>query len=357
MSDPKFVHLRVHTEFSLSDGLVRVKGLVKAAAENQMPAVAVTDHVNFFALVKFYKAALGAGVKPICGSDVYLYDPQNPDQPLNRLTLLVMNAEGYRNLMELISLAYEKGQNYIIDKAVVLREWVIEKSGGLIALSGAKEGEVGRAILADKGNAQQVLEDWMSVFNDRFYLEVQRTNRIGDEEVIHGSVALARATGCPLVACNDVMFLQEDEFEAHEVRVCINQGRVYDDPTRPKAYSESQYFKSTEEMQALFSDIPSALSNTVEIAKRCNIDIELGTYYLPKYPVPEGMLMDDFFRQVSLEGLEERLEVILDRDDPEYDAKRQVYIERLDFELDIIIQMGFPGYFLIVMDFIKWGKD
>jgi len=357
MSDPKFVHLRVHTEFSISDGLVRVKDLIKAAAANQMPAVSVTDNTNLFALIKFYKAALGSGVKPICGSDLLLYNPEFPDQPPTRLTLLVMNAEGYRNLMELISLAYEKGQNHIIDKAVVLPEWVEEKSAGLIALSGAKDGEIGRAILSGKGQAQAVLERWMSVFKDRFYLEIQRTDRANDETIVHASVELAKATGCPLVACNDVMFLKEDEFEAHEVRVCINQGRVYDDRTRPKAYSESQYFKSIDQMAELFSDIPSALSNTVEIAKRCNIEIEIGTYYLPKYPVPEGMLMDDFFRKVSFDGLDDRLAIILDRDDPEYDAKRQVYIDRLNFELEIIIQMGFPGYFLIVMDFIQWGKD
>ena len=357
MADPKFVHLRVHTEFSLVDGLVRVKELVKAAKSNAMPAVAMTDQVNLFALVKFYKAALGAGVKPICGSDMWVYDPEQPELPPSRLTLLVNNGKGYRNLMELISLAYEQGQNYVLDKAVVTKEWIAAKSEGLIALSGAKDGDIGRAILADNGSAQSLLESWMQIFPNRFYLELQRTGRAGEEQVVHGSVDLAHATGCPVVATNDVMFVKPDDFEAHEVRVCINQGRVQEDPTRPRDYSEQQYFRSADEMAELFEDIPSALENTVEIAKRCNIDIELGTYYLPKYPIPEGMLMDDYFRKVSYEGLDERLEILLDRQDPDYEAKKKEYYDRLEFELDIIIQMGFPGYFLIVMDFIKWGKE
>ena len=357
MSDPKFVHLRVHTEFSLVDGLVRIKELVKAAQAHSMPAVAMTDQVNLFALVKFYKAALGAGVKPICGCDLWVHDPEQSDAEPTRLTLLVNTGQGYRNLMELISLAYEQGQNAVLDKAVVTKALIAEKSEGLIALSGAKEGDIGRAILSDNGNAQTLLEGWMQVFPNRFYLELQRTGRAGEEQVVHGCVELAHATGCPLVATNDVMFVRPEDFEAHEVRVCINQGRTFDDPTRPKNYSEEQFFRSADEMTELFADIPSALENTVEIARRCNIDIELGTYYLPKFPIPEGILMDDYFRQVSYEGLEERLEIILDKDDPDYEAKRQPYIDRLEFELDIIIQMGFPGYFLIVMDFIMWGKE
>lgn len=357
MTDPKFVHLRVHTEFSLVDGLVRVKELVAAAKADAMPAVGMTDQTNFFGLVKFFKAATGSGIKPICGSDLWVENTDEPGAEPYRLTLLVRNAKGYLNLMELISQAYAEGQNIIPDLAVVKPEWVEAKAEGLIALSGAKKGEVGRAILADKGEAGAVLERWMRVFPESFYLEVQRTGRNGDEQVVHGSVALAKQYGCPLVATNDVMFVKADDFEAHEVRVCINQSRTLEDPTRPKDYSEQQYFRTQEEMIELFSDIPSAVQNSVEIAKCCNIEIEIGTYYLPKYPIPEGMLMDDFFRKVSYDGLEERLEILLDKDDPEYQTKRQAYIDRLEFELDIIIQMGFPGYFLIVMDFIKWGKE
>ena len=357
MTDPKFIHLRVHTEFSLVDGLVRVKELVSAAKNAGMPAVAMTDQTNFFGLVKFFKAATGSGIKPICGADIWVENSDEPTAEPFRLTLLVRNAQGYLNLMELISQAYAEGQNVIPDMALVKPEWVEAKSEGLIALSGAKRGEVGRSILAENGRADEILQYWMKVFPNSFYLEIQRTGRANDEQVVHASVALAKQCGCPLVATNEVMFIKKDDFEAHEVRVCINQGRTLEDPTRPKDYSDQQYFRTQEEMEELFSDIPSAVQNTVAIAKRCNIEIEIGTYYLPKYPIPEGMLMDDYFRKVSFDGLEERLEILLDKSDPEYKSKRQAYIDRLEFELEIIIQMGFPGYFLIVMDFIKWGKE
>ncbi|WP_151702802.1 DNA polymerase III subunit alpha [Nitrincola alkalilacustris] len=358
MTDPAFVHLRVHTEFSLYDGLVKVKQLVAEAARQKMPAVAVTDQTNLYALIKFYKGALGAGIKPICGVDFWVHDPEEPLADPARITLLVRNGRGYRNLMELVSRAYAEGQNLVQDRAVILFDWIAEKSEGLIALSGAREGEIGRALLAGhEAHARQSLQRWMELFPDAFYLEIQRTGRVGDEEVVHGSVELSHETGCPLVATNEVMFLRQDDFDAHEVRVCINQSVTLEDPTRPHAYSDQQYFRTADEMAEIFADIPSALANSVEIAKRCNIELELGVYYLPKYPVPEGMLMDDYFRLVSKEGLEERLEVLLDRDAPDYAEQRKVYEERLDFELDIIIQMGFPGYFLIVMDFIRWAKD
>jgi len=358
MSSPSFVHLRLHTEFSLVDGLVRVKEAVKSAASNGMPAVAVTDHTNLFALVKFFNAATGAGVKPICGTDILIVNEEDPASDPIPMTLLVLNGKGYGNLKELVSRAYAEGQNLIPEKALLKREWIEEQAEGLIALSGAKVGEIGRAIIAGNMDAAREALEWgRRTFPDRFYLEIQRTGRVGDEENVHGCVALAHETGVPLVATNEVMFLTADDFEAHEARVCINQGRTLEDPHRPREYSDQQYFRTAEEMAELFADIPSALENTVEIARRCNIDIELGTYYLPKYPIPEGMLMDDYFRKVSYDGLEERLEILLDKADPEYDSKRQEYIERLKFELDIIIQMGFPGYFLIVMDFIMWGKE
>lgn len=358
MSTPSFVHLRVHTEYSLYDGLVRIKKLVAQAQAAGMPAVAVTDQTNLYALIKFYKAALGAGIKPICGVDFWVVNPQDDRADPFQFTLLIKNRKGYKNLMELVSRAYSEGQNLFPGRAVVRREWIAEKAEGLIALSGATKGDVGRAVLAgNSALAEESLQYWMSIFPDAYYLEVQRTGRPGDEEWLHASVALANQYACPLVATNEVMFLKADDFEAHEARVCINQGRALDDATRPKDYSDQQYFRSADEMARLFSDLPSAIENTLEIARRCSIDVELGTYYLPEYPIPEGMTMDDYFRKVSQEGLEERLSFILRKDDPEYDSKRQVYFERLDFELNIIIQMGFPGYFLIVMDFIQWAKD
>ena len=357
MSEAQFVHLRVHSEFSLVDGLVRVKELVKAAAQHGMPAVGLTDQTNFYALVKFYKAALGAGVKPICGVDFFVVDDENPDLPPFQLTLLVRTGQGYRNLMELVSRAYAEGQNIDLERALIYKSWIAEKAEGLIALSGGRRGELGRMLLGQHPETETCLQQWMSLFPNSFYLEVQRTGRPDEETLLHNTVELARKANCPIVATNEVMFIKADDFEAHEARVCINQSRTLEDPSRPRDYSEQQYFRSTEEMAELFSDLPSALANSVAIAQRCNIEIELGTYYLPRFPIPDGVLMDDYFRHVSKQGLEERLSFLLDRSAPDFEEKRKPYDERLEFELDIIIQMGFPGYFLIVMDFIQWGKD
>jgi len=351
-----FVHLRVHSEFSLVDGLVRIKPLVKALAGMNMPAVAITDQSNMCSLVKFYKAAMGGGIKPICGADLWLAGP-DPDAPLSRICLLAMNAKGYRNLTELISRGWVDGQRNGL--VILERDWIASASEGLIALSAAKEGDIGMALLS--GNveeAQALLRDWMAMFPDRFYVEVQRTNRARDEEYLHAAVALADSLGAPLVATNDVRFIKQTDFDAHETRVCIGEGRVLDDPRRPRNYSDQQYLKSPEEMAELFSDLPEALENTVEIAKRCNIQVQLGKHFLPDFPTPNGMGIDDYLRHVSHEGLEERLAVLWPKETtPDYEQKRQVYLDRLKFELDIIIQMGFPGYFLIVMDFIKWAKN
>ncbi|MDT3718507.1 DNA polymerase III subunit alpha [Pseudomonas oryzihabitans] len=351
-----FVHLRLHTEYSLVDGIVRVKGLVKAAEAAGMPAVAVTDQGNLCSLVKFYKAAMGAGIKPIAGADIWLAGLDS-DAPLTRMSLLVMNAKGYRNLTELLSRGFQEGQRE--GQIIIQRDWVKEASEGLIALSGAKEGEIGLALLeGDLALADRLFAEWQAVFQDRFYLEVQRTERAGDEEHLHAAVALADRCGGALVATNDVRFLKPEDFEAHETRVCIGEGRPLDDPRRERKYSDQQYLKSAAEMAELFSDLPEALENTVEIAKRCNIEIQLGKYFLPNFPIPNGMTINDYLRHVSFEGLEERLAVLWPRETtPNYEEKRQEYVDRLNFELDIIIQMGFPGYFLIVMDFIKWAKN
>lgn len=350
-----FVHLRLHTEYSLVDGLVRVKPLVKAVAGLKMPAVAVTDQGNMCSLVKFYKSAMGAGIKPLCGADLWLAS-RTEDGPLTRMTLLAMNAKGYRNLTELVSRGFVEGQRN--GEVIIEREWVKQAAEGLIALSGAKEGEVGHALLdGEPALAEALLMEWREVFPGRFYLEVQRTSRVNDEEHLHAAVDLASRTATPLVATNDVRFLKQEDFEAHETRVCIGEGRTLDDPRRPRNYSDQQYLKTAEEMADLFSDLPEALENTVEIAKRCNIEVQLGKYFLPNFPIPAGMTIDDYLRKVSFEGLDDRLAVLLPTDTPDYDEKRQVYLDRLNFELDIIIQMGFPGYFLIVMDFIKWAKN
>jgi len=352
----KFVHLRVHTEFSLSKGLVRIKPLLKKLIADQVPAIAITDQSNLCAAVKFYKSMRGGGIKPLIGVDVWLENEDEPEKP-SCLTLLAMNDKGYLNITELVSKSFTAGQ--YSGKAIVQREWLIAAAEGLIVLSGAKDGEIGRALLA--GRKEQAVERtkfWMGVFPNSFYLELHRTNRQDDEEVLHLSVELAREINCPVVATNDVQFLYAEDFEAHESRVCISDGEILDNPNREKLYSEDQSLKSVDEMVELFQDIPEAIENTVEIAKRCNVDIRLGECFLPQYPVPDGMSMDEFFRELCRESLEERLAIIhANCPADKLEENREPYFDRLKFELDIILQMGFPGYFLIVMDFIQWAKN
>jgi len=350
-----FVHLRVHSEYSMVDGLVRIKPLVSRVAELGMPAVGVTEQSNMCSLVRFYKAALAAGVKPIIGADLWLENPDEPEHPF-RLTLLARNRDGYRNLTEIVSLGYTDGQRY--GKPIIEKRWLESRREGLIALSGARLGDVGKALLAGKEElARERAAYWRDLYPDSYYLELQRTGRPGEEDCLHLSVALAAEMDLPVVATNDVHFLDADDFEAHEARVCIGEGRTLDDPRRERRFSDQQYLRTPEEMIELFSDIPEAIDNTLEIARRCSVEVPLGKYFLPNYPIPEGMTMDEYFRKVAEEGLEKRLETILSKDDPDYEKKRETYYKRLNFELDIIIQMGFPGYFLIVMDFIQWAKN
>jgi len=351
-----FVHLRMHSEFSLIDSMIRIKPLMKALQAEQMPAIALTDQSTMSGMIKFYKAAQSAGIKPICGCDVFIAETTEADATISRMTLLAMDSKGYLNLTELVSRSFQEGQ--IDGKAIIQKQWLADKSEGLIVLSGAAEGEIGRALI-NRGvaEAEQILRYWIGLFGDRFYLEVQRTGRQYDEDCLHLSAQLAQLAKVPIVATNDVMFVSAEDFEAHETRVCINQSMTLDDPRRLKAYSNQQYLRSAEEMQALFVDLPSALENSVQIAKRCNLDIQLGHYSLPNFPVPDGLTMDEFFGKVSRDGLEKRLKVILDAKDPKYQAQRKIFDDRLEFELNIICQMGFPGYFLIVMDFIHWAKD
>jgi len=350
-----FVHLRVHSEYSMVDGLVRVKPLISRVAELGMPAVGLTEQSNMCSLVRFYKAAMGAGVKPIIGADLWLENPEEPETPF-RLTLLARDDDGYRHLTEIISLGYTQGQRY--GKPIICKAWLEARAAGLIALSGAKMGDVGKALLAEKPElARERARYWMELYPNSYYLELQRTERAGDEDCLHLSVELAAELGLPVVATNDVHFLTADDFEAHEARVCIGESRTLDDPRRDRRFSEQQYLRSAEEMIELFSDIPEAVENTIEIARRCSVNVTLGEYSLPNYPIPEGLTIDEYFRKVSEEGLEARLAVTLPKDDPDYDKKREEYYQRLNFELDIITQMGFPGYFLIVMDFIKWAKN
>jgi DNA polymerase-3 subunit alpha len=352
--EPAFVHLRLHSEFSLVDGIVKIKPLVKRLAELGMPATAITDHANLFSLVKFYKAAIGQGIKPIAGADVLIFNPEDPATP-NRLTLLVNNKIGYITLTELISKAYQEGQHQGVP--MLRQEWLVENHTGLIALSGAMAGDIGRAILAENTEAALKLANyWAELFPQRFYLEVQRVGKFDEERYIAGALELAVATGLPVVATNDVRFLYQKDFAAHEVRVCINQSRTLDDNRRPKDYTDQQYLRSTEEMLALFADIPEALANSVEIAKRCNLELTLGKNFLPDFPVPEGMTLADLMATESHKGLAERLVQYPAVGTGTLEENQRVYYERLDIELNVISQMGFPGYFMIVADFIQWAK-
>ena len=344
--EPTFVHLRVHSEFSLTDGLVRVGPLMKSVAAAGMPAVAVTDRNNFFGLIKAYKAAEREGVKLIIGADFEILEE---DERRHQVTFLAQSTEGYRNLTVLISQAYQEGQ--ILGRPLLRRDWIQAKSQGLIALSGGRNGEVGQHLVAGRPQeAVTALQWWMSLFPDRYYLELQRTGRENEEDYLHSAVELASAENCPVVATNEVCFLSPDEYDAHEARVCIGDGRTLNDPRRPRHFSEQQYLRSPEEMAALFEDIPEAIENTFHIAARCSTEIELGKAYLPDFPTPDGVSIEQHLENLSNEGLDKRL-AVLNVDDV------QVYRDRLKFELDIINQMGFPGYFLVVMDFIRWGKS
>ncbi|MBE9525841.1 MAG: DNA polymerase III subunit alpha [Proteobacteria bacterium] len=357
MSKP-FIHLNLHTEFSIVDSIVRLKPLIKAVQDAEMPAIAITDQSNLYALVKLYQACLGAGIKPIIGADLWFENTEDSAKPF-RLLVLCKDNTGYLNLKKLISLSYLQGQH--LGKAIITKNWLSEHSEGLLVLVG-KESDAGQLLLEYKfAEAQACMQFYQSLFPDACYLEIQRTSRKGDEDYLHQAVDLAGELSLPLVASNAVRFLNKEDFSAHDARVCVNQGRILADKKRPKYYSEEQYFKSNEEMSKLFEDIPEAIENTVEIAKRCNVTLHLGENFLPDFPIPEGLSMDEYFRQLSHDGLNKRFPKLLNSTDfennPDCQEQVKTYRERLDIELDVITQMGFPGYFLIVADFIQWSKE
>jgi len=353
MSDPRFVHLRVHSDYSMSDGVAKVKPIIAAAESQGMAAIALTDQNNFCGLVKFYGACHGVGIKPIIGADFWVQTP-GFEKEFCALTIIAMNNDGYQNLTQLISEAYLRG--HIDNRVVIDQDWLIKYNSGLIILSGAKDGDVGKALL--KGNQNQVeslIAFYQQHFEDRYYLELIRTGRAHEERYLHMAVELASIKGLPVVATNQVVFLKQDDFEAHEIRVAIHDGYTLVDPRRPKTYSDQQYLRTEDEMLELFSDIPSAIQNSVEIAKRCNVTIRLHEYFLPNFPTGD-LSIEDFLVAASEKGLEERLAFLFP--DPQVRIeKRGEYDERLAIELKVINQMGFPGYFLIVMEFIQWGKD
>ena len=344
----RFAHLHLHSEYSLIDSTVRIPELVGRCVALGQPAVAITDQNNLFALVKFYKAAEAAGIKPIAGADVLLADA---NEASTRLTLLCRDHDGYLSLSRLLTRAWMEGQRH--DGVVVRPEWLREHNTGLFALAG-RHSEAGRLASAGKHDlAEQWLADWQRHTGERLHLELTRTGRDGEEAFNRFALHASARRGIPVLASNDVRFLGADGFEAHEARVCISTGRVIDDPKRPRDYSAEQFLKSSEQMSELFADAPDAIDNALALATRCNLELKLGTYYLPAFPVPDAHTLDSWIRSEARDGLHKRLEkapLAAGHDRASYEA-------RLDTELDVIIKMGFPGYFLIVADFINWAKD
>ncbi len=345
---PTFVHLHLHSEYSLTDSTLRVGELVQRCGDLGLPAVAVTDTSNLFALVKFYKSAESAGLKPICGADLWV--AEEGQQPA-RLTLLCQDRAGFLSLSRLITRAFLEGHRG--DFVAIKSDWLLADHAGLILIAG-RDSPAGQALAAGRWEqALGLLHGWQASFGDRLYLELTRTQREGEQAFNAAALDLAALCDLPLIASNDVRFLAREDFEAHEARVCISTGRVLDDPKRPRDYSPEQYLKSAEEMALLFADVPEALQNTVELAKRCNFELQLGTYYLPDFPVPDGYTLSTWIGEAASQGLDRRLEkhpcmTGFDRAD---------YAQRLVSELQVIDSMGFPGYFLIVADFINWGKQ
>ena len=349
-----FVHLRLHTEFSVVDGTNRIDQVVSAAAANGQPALAITDFNNLFGAIKFYKAGRSQGIKPIIGVEVQLDGLGQDPGAISRLLLLVQNRQGYLNLSEILARAWT--HHVVKAQAVVKLTWLQELNEGLIALSGAQAGAVGQALMqGDADRAHALALELSTLFPHRFYLELQRAGRPDDESHVSAAVQLAARMKLPVVATHPVQFTLEDDYEAHEARVCIAEGEILANPRRQRKFTREQYFKSADQMGALFADLPSALSNALEIAKRCNLTLELGKPQLPNFPIPPGMSLEQYFRQMSHQGLQERLQHLYP-DTPSREREQGRYLQRLEFEIDTILKMGFPGYFLIVGDFIQWAK-
>lgn len=349
-----FVHLGIHSEYSITDSIVRIKPLVKAAAADNQRALALTDLSNLYATVKFYRACLGAGIKPIIGSEVIM------DNEDTRLTLLAMNNEGYQNITRIVSLGFTEGRADPVNHGtpVIKRSHILEHAAGVIVLL-AEKSDVGQALVGSMPEkADELLAEWQAQFDDRLYFAIKRTNRSGEDAFIKAAIHSGAKHAIPIIAHNDVRFLEQDDFDAHEARVCIAGSYVLADPNRPQTYSDEQYLKTQDQMAQLFEDLPQVIDNTLRLATRCNVTLTLGINVLPDFPVPEGETIESFFRAESQRGLEQRLDKlfpIAERRDNWGDF-RQRYDERLEYELNIILSMGFPGYFLIVMDFIRWAK-
>src|SRR3954466_7573528 len=352
---PKFVHLRLHSEYSIVDGIVRLDDAIAAATADGMPALALTDLSNVFGMVKFYQSARSKGLKPLIGCDVWVTNESDRDKPYRCLFLCASRA-GYLKLCDWLTRGYR--YNQYRGRAEIQKQWLGESgTEGLIALSGAHLGDIGHALLADNAaKATQHAQLWAELFPGRFYIELQRPGQPQAEEYVKRAVRLASALKLPVVATHPVQFVKRDDFVAHEARVCIAEGYVLSDQRRPRMFTEEQFFKSQAEMAELFADLPQALENAVEIARRCSFTLELGKSRLPLFPTPDGLTLETYLHERALTGLEHRM-LALYPDEAAREQQRLRYRERLEFEISTIIQMGFPGYFLIVADFINWAKN
>lgn len=355
---PSFVHLRCHSEYSIVDGIVRINDYVKAAKADGIPALALTDLSNLFGAVKFYKATRKQGVKPILGADIWLENSKKPQQP-TRALLLVKDSAGYNLLCTLLSKAYLENQTRGRPEFKV--EWFQQGTEGLILLSGNNDSDIGVALTQNNTTlATKLASDWLALFPNRFYMEIQRAaneeNQPRQESVVQQAIAIAGSLNIPVVATQPIQFILPEDFEAHEARTCIAEGYMLADKRRPKKFSKEQYFKTQAQMATLFADVPEALENTVQIAKRCNLTLTLGENYLPDFPTPNQQDLPTYMAEQSLKGLHERM-AHLYPDEEVRAQKFNTYKERLDFECGIINQMGFAGYFLIVADFINWAKS
>jgi DNA polymerase-3 subunit alpha len=345
MASPSFVHLQCQSEYSVKNSLIRVPKLIKGVQQAGMDSVALTEDMSLFSAIKFYQKAIDCGVKPIIGAKVVVafgsgqYD----------VIMLCQNNEGYLNLSELISKAYLSEHG--IEGVSVTEEQLVEHQSGLIMVATSLSSDIAQLLLANESKlAEKKALNWKSIFSDRYYMSVKRTDRSSDEQLLHLTIELGLRLDIPIVATNDVQFLNKNEYEAHEARICIAEGGLLDDARRLKNFSESQYLKTADEMSELFADFPQLLNNTVEISKRCNLHFELfKKNYLPIFPTPKGKSISEFFKEESKKGLNERLKG--------RSVDEDIYIERLNFELSVILEMNYSGYFLIVSDFIRWAKE
>ena len=351
-----FVHLRVRSEYSMSAGLAKVEHLARTAAEIGMPALALTDRANLSGYIKFYGACIERGVKPIAGADIaYFSDEGNEeDSAISRCLLLAKQTQGYKNLLRII---FGLRKDPVSGLRVSTKREIFDNASGLIALSGGPESEIGNALLReDEALADSCLDAWLGTFREDFYLELMRCGRDLDSRIEGPVLGLAANRSVPIVATNEVMYARPEDYEIHEIRVCVQEKQVIDDPSRERRYTEDMWMKSAEDMAELFADIPETLDNTVELAKRCNLSQKFYDHAFPKFPEAGNETLDDYLTRLARETLEERLDLMEEAGQVSAES-RQVYGERLKNELDVICSMKYAGYFLVVMSIIRWAKE